>query len=93
MSSACPLLGFRVAMELAPATALAELRRAWLAFLGERGLVCTEGQSSERFECLVTSEAGQVTELDRSAAERWLDERDDVRANWLGPVHDLRPDS
>ena len=94
MSASCPLLGFRVTIE--PKGGLAahdRLENAWRQFLTERGLIATGGLVGARFEYLVSSEAAQATELDREAADRWLAEREELRAHWLGPVHDLRPDS
>jgi uncharacterized protein YggL (DUF469 family) len=93
MSSSCPLLGFRVSMDVASSGARDAVRLAWTQFLAERGLSSTGGGGAgERLEFLVTSEASQATELDRSAASAWLAGRAEVRTWWMGDVHDLRPE-
>jgi uncharacterized protein YggL (DUF469 family) len=92
MSSSCPLLGFRVTIDVASSAVRDAMRREWEAFLAERGLSSTGGGAGERLEFLVSSEASQATELDRSAAKQWLAGRAEVRASWVGDVHDLRPE-
>jgi uncharacterized protein YggL (DUF469 family) len=93
MSSSCPLLGFRVSMDVASGAARDAVRLAWTRFLAERGLSSTGGGGAgERLEFLVSSEASQATELDRSAATAWLGARPELRGWWVGDVHDLRPE-
>jgi hypothetical protein len=93
MSSSCPLLGFRVSVELASRATRDEVRLAWTHFLAERGLSSTGGGGAgERLDFLVSCEASQATELDRSAAADWLAGREEVRTWWVGDVHDLRPE-
>jgi uncharacterized protein YggL (DUF469 family) len=94
MSASCPLLGFRAAFEASrDGSRRDSIEEQWGRFLAERGLSATGGPVGERFEYLVTSEAGQATELDREAAERWLGESEEVRAHDVGALYDLRPDS
>jgi uncharacterized protein YggL (DUF469 family) len=93
MSSSCPLLGFRVTMDLASSAARDAVRHGFDAFLAERGLSSRGGGGGARLEFLVSSEASQATELDRSAVSGWLGGRDDVTRWWVGDVHDLRPEN
>lgn len=93
MSSSCPLLGFRVSIDVASNAARDAVRLAWAQFLAERGLRSTGGGGAgERLEFLVSSEASQAMELDRSAASAWLAGREAVTGWWVGDVHDLRPE-
>ena len=92
MSSSCPLLGFRVTMDLASSAARDAVRREFDAFLAERGLRSTGGLLAGRMELLVSSEASQATELDRSAVSAWIGARAEVTGWWVGDVHVLRPE-
>lgn len=92
MTAPCPALGFVVSMHFASSLtdgARAELRKAWLGVLEERGLEC-EGADSKASAYVVSSEAAQATEDDRVAIVRWLADLPQVAESEVGPLVDLR---
>ena len=88
--AACPVLGFAMQMELAPAADAAALWRAFEALLDERGLQYVEGdEPPPALSYLVSSVGGQATELDREAMLAWLRARAEVADYGVGPLVDL----
>jgi uncharacterized protein YggL (DUF469 family) len=70
---------------------LEQLREAWSALLGSRGLV-SRGVGVERLTHVVTSEASQATESDRSAIRAWLARRPELQSWRVGDLEDLGQD-
>jgi len=88
--AACPILGFAVQLELAPGANADALWRAFIALLEGRGLQYGDsGESPPTLSWLVSSEAGQATELDREAVVDWLKARAEIADFGVGPLVDL----
>lgn len=89
MTTARPTFGFHARFELhRPLTEDEEtaVTDAFLALAAARGLVTSGGFSGTRFAHVVFSDAGQVTEADRAAVERWAATRPEIRTADVGPV-------
>jgi uncharacterized protein YggL (DUF469 family) len=54
-----------------------------------RGLV-RRGRTGPRWELVVSSEAGQMTELDRQAIVEWLDEQPELQHVSVGALTDVQ---
>jgi uncharacterized protein YggL (DUF469 family) len=90
VSASCPILGFRVVLELGPRPSVdQDLVDAWIEFLAGRGLHCTGGGGAERMDFVVASDASQATESDRVAARAWLESRADLLRWRVGELVDL----
>ena len=88
--AACPVLGFAVQLELAPGADATVLWRAFESLLEGRGLQSVDaGESPPTISWLVSSEAGQATELDREAVVAWLGARSEISDYGVGPLVDL----
>jgi hypothetical protein len=91
MSGACPRLGYRVIIDIAPGASPA-VRDAFAValteFLRGRGLSC-DSRRGVSLEYVVASEASQATNADRVATEGWLASRDEVREWRMGDLEDL----
>lgn len=92
MTAACPIFGFTVQCTLRSEldeAGEAALTDAFLAFAGSHGLVSSGGFSGTRWSMTVHSEAGQATDADRVAAERWARARTEIASVTVGPLIDL----
>jgi uncharacterized protein YggL (DUF469 family) len=91
MTAPCPVLGYRVAMNVSAgmsSSSRGELRQAWLEFLAGRGLYCSGGGVG-RIEYVVASEASQATENDRAATRAWLESRRELDAWRVADLEEL----
>jgi uncharacterized protein YggL (DUF469 family) len=87
--SACPVFGFTMQMELAPGADADALWASFAALLESRGLRTDEDGGAQCIECVISSEAGQATDLDREAIVAWLHARGEVADFGVGPLVDL----
>ena len=89
MSAPCPLFGATVRAELRPHADTDALVARFHALLASRGLVATGGSGST-WDLVVSSEAGQMTDGDRSAIVQWLEGEREVERATVSPLGDLR---
>lgn len=88
MSAACPLFG--VTLHATQHDESAErLFERFVTMLEHRGLMY-RGRPGPKWDLVVSSEAGQMTELDRQAIIEWLDERPELQHVSVGPLIDMR---
>ena len=89
MSAPCPLFGATVHAELGPDADAGALLDRFHALLSSRGLVATGGGRST-WDFVVSSEAGQMTDGDRSAIVEWLEAERAFERATVGALGDLR---
>jgi uncharacterized protein YggL (DUF469 family) len=89
MSAPCPLFGVTVHAELRPDADAGPLRERFDALLASRGLTSTGGGRAG-WDLVVSSEAGQMTESDRSAIVEWLAAEPALGPVTVTPLADLR---
>lgn len=91
MTAPCPAYGFHVQMALRPGLVPAERERLlaqWEELLENRGL--SSGGRGPTYGWIVTSEASQATDDDRSAVRAWLESRPELKSWSVGELVDLR---
>ena len=89
MSAPCPLFGVTVHAELRPEADAGALLQRFDQLLSSRGLVSTGGGRAA-WSLVVSSEAGQMTEGDRSALVEWLGAEHGFGRVTVSPLGDLR---
>ena len=91
MSAACPLFGVTVHAELRHDVDAGSLAHRFDALLSSLGLTSTGGGRAT-WDLIVSSEAGQMTESDRSAIVEWLAAESAISRAMVTPLGDLRGD-
>lgn len=89
MSAPCPLFGVAVHAELRHDADAGSLLERFDALLSSRGLMFTGGGLAT-WDMVVSSEAGQMTESDRSAIVEWLAAEPALSRVMVTPLGDLR---
>ena len=89
MSAPCPLFGVTVHAEVRPGADARALLERFEQLLSSRGLVSTDGGRTT-WDLVVSSEAGQMTESDRSAIVEWLEAERGFGNVRVGVLGDLR---
>lgn len=90
MTAPCPTFGFHVLLEFAPrisASERATFETAWFAFVRQLGLHA-EGRNNG-VQYVVTGDASQAIDGDRTLVHRWLAERPEVLDMHVGELVDL----
>jgi uncharacterized protein YggL (DUF469 family) len=91
MSAPCPLFGVTIHAELRDDADAGSLMERFDALLSSRGLTSTGGGRAT-WDLIVWSEAGQMTESDRSAIVDWLAAEPALSRTMVTPLGDLRDD-
>jgi uncharacterized protein YggL (DUF469 family) len=89
VSAPCPLFGVAVHAELSHDADAGSLLERFDALLSSRGLV-SSGGGRATWDLVVSSEAGQMTEGDRSAIVEWLAAEPALDRVMVTPLGDLR---
>ena len=89
MSAPCPIFGTTVRVSVRDAGDAERLLDEFTAVLTSRGLVW-RGETGRRWQVVVSSEAGQMTESDREAIGAWLDAQPTLERAVVDPIGDLQ---
>ncbi|MFI5228585.1 MAG: 50S ribosome-binding protein YggL [Gemmatimonadales bacterium] len=92
MSAPCPVFGFEARAQTRPIDddGLHDVWRALQTeFLEPRGLTARLPAFGRFFSFVVTSEASQATDADRTALEAWAATRAEIVSLHVGPLVDL----
>jgi uncharacterized protein YggL (DUF469 family) len=92
MTAPCPTYGFVVDVQLASHLSDADERALWDSFariVETRGLVYAARVRSERWPCVVQSEASQATDADREAIRVWSSTHREIAGVDIGQLIDL----
>jgi uncharacterized protein YggL (DUF469 family) len=92
VTAPCPTLGFLVEFDIDAGVSRDRADALWRAFMaavGERGLVADGGTSWRTWTYRIHSEASQATDLDRHAVREWAASRREILASRVGELIEL----